>query len=311
MAERVEIFYPGFVKKAITFSIDDGNIRCDRMMLDIVRPAGILGTFNLCAPKPEMTAEDYREMYRGYEISNHTLMHTYAFLDGVEYNISDEPCDPERRDPNYIYRHKDNSRIYYVCRGENRWRLITDADTYIEGIDECKLRLEEIFGEGSVRGFVWPFGEQRNDQIKEYVRRAGYYGVRKSSTIGSATGFSVPSDFSEWSCNARHLNLLEVMAEYESYPDDGELKMFAFGVHSSDFERDGRWDDLREFARKYGERQDEFWYATVGEIYDYVTACGKLEITDKFVRNHSDITLYVKIDGERREISANEEIIAP
>ena len=153
MADRIELCYPGFLKKAVTFSIDDGNLKYDGMMLDILRPAGIKGTFNLCAPKPEMTGEDYRKMYMGYEIANHTLLHPHAFADGVEYKVSDEIYDPENRDPEYIYRHKDNPKLYYFCRRDDRWRLITDADTYIEGIDECKARLEEIFGEGSVRGF--------------------------------------------------------------------------------------------------------------------------------------------------------------
>jgi hypothetical protein len=277
-------------------------------MLDIVRPAGILGTFNLCAPKPELTREEYIERYSGYEISNHTLLHTYVFEDGVEYIFKDEVYTPDSAEPGYLYRHKDNPRLYYFCRGTNRWRLITDADTYIEGIDEGKARLEGIFGEGSIRGFVWPFFAQNNQKVRSYIAKAGYYGVRKSSTVGSSTGFALPADFKEWSCNARHSDLLPLMQEYMDYPDDGELKFFAFGVHSADFERDSKWDDLREFAKRYGGRSGELWYATVGDIYDYVTAVRKLRITDRSVQNPSDITLYLKIDGKCIELSQNGEI---
>ena len=308
MADRIELCYPGFVKKALTFSIDDGNIRCDKMMLDIVRPAGIIGTFNLCAPKPEMSREDYLEMYAGYEISNHTLSHTYAFCDDVEYSISDEVYKQGNADPLYIYRCEDNPSLYYVCRGENRWRLITDADTYIKGIDDCKAALEEIFGEGSVRGFVWPFGEQKNSKIKEYIKSAGYYGARKSSTVGSSDGFILPEDFTEWSCNARHNDLLSLMEEYMSCPEDGELRMFAFGVHSADFDRDDRWDDLREFARRYGNRPSEIWYATVGEIYDYRTAIDSLIISENRVENPSMVKIYLKINGEGKVIEPGSEI---
>ena len=40
-------FFPGWVRKSVTFTIDDGNIKMDKKFLDIVKPAGILGTFNL------------------------------------------------------------------------------------------------------------------------------------------------------------------------------------------------------------------------------------------------------------------------
>ena len=309
MADRVEIFYPGFVKKALTFSIDDGNIKYDRMMLDIVRPAGILGTFNLCAPKPELTREEYIEMYSGYEISNHTLLHTYAFLDDTEYNFKDEIYIPGACDPSYIYRHKDDPSLYYICRGNDRWRLITDADTYIKGIDECKARLEEIFGEGSIRGFVWPFFEQNNKKIKDHIVSGGYYGIRKSGPVGSSTGFALPDDFSAWGCNARHTNLLALMDEYMLCPDDGELKFFSFGVHSADFERDSKWDDLREFACRYGGRHDILWYATVGEIFDYVSAVKTLLISDDCVKNPSDVAIYLRLDGKDTVIDPKREIL--
>ena len=44
---KIGIYYPGFTRKAITFSIDDGDIPNDVKFLEIVRPAGILGTFNI------------------------------------------------------------------------------------------------------------------------------------------------------------------------------------------------------------------------------------------------------------------------
>ena len=98
------------------------------------------------------------------------------------------------------------------------------------------------------------------------------------------------------------------MEEYASYPDDGELKLFAFGVHSADFERDGSWDDLREFAARYGGRNQEYWYATVGEIYDYQAAVKMLAISDNIVRNPSDTEVYITVDGDRVAVGARSEI---
>ena len=47
---KVEVFYPVWTKKSLTFSIDDGNIALDRKFLRIVNPAGLHGTFNLVTP---------------------------------------------------------------------------------------------------------------------------------------------------------------------------------------------------------------------------------------------------------------------
>ena len=82
------------MRKSVTFTIDDGNIPTDKKLLDIVRPAGILGTFNMCGAS-DLTPEEYREMYRGYEIANHVRYHPKVIDPAVEYTISDEPFDTE------------------------------------------------------------------------------------------------------------------------------------------------------------------------------------------------------------------------
>ena len=89
------------------------------------------------------------------------------------------------------------------------------------------------------------------------------------------------------------------MEKYEAYPDDGELKFFAFGVHAIDFERDARWDDLKTFAAKYGNRPDTYWYASVEDIFDYEEAVKSLTVTDTSITNPTKITVYFELDGEK------------
>lgn len=43
--------YPGWTRKAITFTIDDGVLDMDRKFMNILNPAGIRGAFNLCSHK--------------------------------------------------------------------------------------------------------------------------------------------------------------------------------------------------------------------------------------------------------------------
>ena len=97
------------------------------------------------------------------------------------------------------------------------------------------------------------------------------------------------------------------MADFDSYEDDGELKMFAFGVHAKDFETYGKWDDLEEYARLYGNRQEDFWYATNRQIFEYEDALKMLVITDEKITNPSDIDLFVTINGVKTIIFANSE----
>ena len=93
---KVDInFFPGWTRKSVTFSIDDGNIPMDTKFLSIVRPAGILGTFNLCSHwTDKMSPAEYREFYRGYEIANHCKYHPQVFSDTMRFVISDEKFDP-------------------------------------------------------------------------------------------------------------------------------------------------------------------------------------------------------------------------
>ena len=84
-------FFPGWTRKSISFTIDDGNMTWDRKFIDITRPHGIRGTFNLCRDRLPEDAELCREFYRGYEIANHCNYHPFALRDDVEYKYADTP----------------------------------------------------------------------------------------------------------------------------------------------------------------------------------------------------------------------------
>ena len=89
---KVEIFFPGWTKKSVTFTIDDGNIKFDTKFLGILKPRGILGTFNLCEPN-RATPDEYRELYEGYEIANHCKHHPLLFDEGQPFIVCDDEFD--------------------------------------------------------------------------------------------------------------------------------------------------------------------------------------------------------------------------
>ena len=304
-------YYPGWTRKAITFSIDDGILDMDKKFMDIVEPYGIRGTFNLCSDRlNKMTPAEYREFYRGHEIANHCKYHPTAFIDGEEYDISDEPFNPETADTKKLYPYDGEEGLYHAVRPWGGWMKRATAETYIRLIEESHRELEAVFGEGSVRCFVWPYIRQNNKRLTDYVDSIPYYyGERIDTCVGVDPDvyFAPPSDEHFYLC-ARQKNLLDMAASFEALPDDGGLKFFCFGVHSIDYEKADKWGELESFARTYGARPEDYFYATVAEIYDYATATRSLLITETEITNPSNIDLYVKIDGERRIVKAKRSI---
>lgn len=289
-------FYPGFVRKAISFTIDDGNVPMDKKFLDIVKPHGILGTFNLCSNNMKaFDADGYVDFYKGYEIANHCKYHPFAMRDDTEYAFSDDTFDEATADGTKLY--KTDIEGMYFFKAANGWRRMATTEMYCKFADDCRDELERVFGKGSVKGFVWPYSMQNNAAVFEHLKNSGYQSIRKTGETGNSTGFALPADRTIWSYNANHRSLLKWAEKYEDYEDDGQLKFFCFGVHSIDFERDNNWNELEEFARKYGDRPSEFWYATVADIFDYEDAVKALKIKDNCIVNDSDIKLYAKVDG--------------
>lgn len=308
--KKIEFVYPNLSKKAITFTIDDGNMLTDKIFKDILEPYGFKGTFNLCSHShTSLDRSVYREFYKGYDIANHCKYHPGVFKDNEpRKEISLEPFDKNTSDTSYIYPTEFDSELYHISdRNGQRWGKITSAEHYVELVDAGKAELEEIFARDNIRDFVWPGGQQKSAYVEKYLT-ARYRSVRKASATRDTTNFDFPEDLHHWSYNATHADLIEVMEKFESYPDDNKLKLYALGVHSADFEKFEKWDDLRQFARRFGNRQSEFWYASVSDIFDYALAMKSLKISGTEITNPSDITLFIKVDGRVLEITANETV---
>ena len=177
MAHNVDVkFYPGWTRKAITFSIDDGILDMDRKFMDILEPYGIKGAFNLCSERlNKMSPEEYREFYRGHEIANHCKYHPAAFIDGCEYDIADEKFDPATADTSKLYPYEGEPGLYHTVRPWGGWMKRADTDAYIRLIEESHAELEAIFGEGSIRAFVWPYIRQDNKRLTDYVASIPHY----------------------------------------------------------------------------------------------------------------------------------------
>ena len=296
-------YYPGFVKKAISFTIDDGNYPLDKKLMDIVGPAGITGAFNLCGDdrRPSgISDEEYRALYKGYEIANHAHHHPMVLFPSDEVELSDKPFDAKTADlsdKTTIYK-SDVEGMYFKSFGRYFGKVACE-DTYIRLVEEGKRQLDKIFGKESISAFVWPYREQASEKVKAYLKSAGYKSVRRTGTAD----FSIPEDKMSWCYNAIHSNLLERAEEYDSL-DSEELTFFCFGVHSHDFENANCWDVLESFAEKYGRRLD-FYYATPSEIFNYADAAESLIVTEGAIENPSDIDVFITVNGTKTTVPAH------
>lgn len=80
----MEFVYPQGLKKALTFSYDDGRV-FDRRLVEIFNRHGLKGTFHLNsgtlgahAPNGDfVTPEEVRSLYQGHEVACHTVTHLH------------------------------------------------------------------------------------------------------------------------------------------------------------------------------------------------------------------------------------------
>jgi len=291
--EKQMFCFPGFTKKAISFTIDDGNVRLDKKFIDIVKPAGIFGTFNLCGKDRQgnMTDEEYREFYRGFEIANHCVAHPKVITEEMKASIVNEPFDPSTANTACIYP-TDMEGVYHKYY-TSWWGTVATEEAYCRLVKKGRQELESVFGKGNIRGFVWPYGTQDSDVVKEYLYRE-YESVRRT---GEAD-FELPGDRRCWSYNATHKDLIERAEEFSRIEDDGKLRFFCFGVHSHDFENASCWHVLEAFAQRFGNRREDYWYATVGQVFDYEDAINAATVEDGIITNNSDIPIYLRCGGE-------------
>ena len=325
-------YFPGFTRKTVTFTLDDGLEEYDSKVIEILRPAKITGTFNICDAeynKDIYSLATYLALYEGFEIANHHILHTTGERDGFDYSqytFTDSPL-PAASEQDYNVFYKNYTKVdadgngvkeyvpegfyyvhYSVYGSSAGWHPFATDETYIKYLELTTDRIEDVFGEGSVVGFAYPHG-QVPPAVKEYLKNAGYLYARKTGNLGAKTDFALPTDRFAWTYNADHNSLLSVMAQFDAVEDDGKLRMFSFGVHAKDFETADKWDDLRTFAELYGNREDDFWYATNREIFEYEDALNALEVTSEKIINSSDVDVYVKVDGVKTVIEAHSEYV--
>lgn len=240
--------YPGGVRKAVTFSYDDGCID-DLRLVEIFNRYKVKGTFNfnsyrLLNDKNGATVEDALKMIAdGHEIAVHGKCHK----------------------ANGISRPVDGIRDVLLCREE------------LEGA------LNEI-----IRGMAYPdTGITNFSGITDYNCVKNYLtdlGIAYARTLGGDNNrFEIPKDWHAWmpTCHHNNKEIDRYIDEFISldlennYSAMRHPRLFYVWGHAYEFTNDDNWQHIESVCRKLGGRND-IWYATNIEIYDYVKAYNSL-----------------------------------
>ncbi|MBQ2968308.1 MAG: polysaccharide deacetylase family protein [Clostridia bacterium] len=230
--------FPGGKLRALTFSYDDGCLD-DIRLSDTLTKYGLKGTFNFTA-RAKISVEDAKKhiLDNGHEIAVHGAEHMAAGLTPVTRGIRD--------------------------------------------VLDCRLNLEKTYNR-IVRGMAYADSgiiKFENGvtypQVKQYLRELGITYAR--TLHGDNDGFKLPFDWHAWvpTCHHKNPNLLEWADAFLAPVEGGRFKyetprLFYIWGHSYEFTNDQNWALLDRICEKFAGR-DDVWYATNGEIYEYVTA---------------------------------------
>lgn len=270
MGKRFDsLVFPGGKSKAFTLSYDDGVVQ-DRRLAELFRNYGLKCTFNLGSG-----LLGHREIARAPGKKE---------LDVSKVSPQEVP---------QVYR-------THEIAGHGLYHSALDAvGTPLAAyeITEDKRALEGIVGK-PLKMFAYPFGFF-NEDVKQMLRMAGYQGAR---TVKSTHDFRLPEDFLEWNptCHHNDEKLMELAKAFvEGFPF-GPMLFYVWG-HAYEFDGDGNWDVIEELAEFMAGHDDTVWFATNGEIIDYVNAYRRLEyaVDGSVIYNPSavDVTIRTSWDA--------------
>ncbi len=261
--------------KVLTLSYDDAVI-FDKRLIEIMDKNGIRGTFNI----------------------NSNLYHP----ENTPRESGQERLTLSEAKELYI-----NSGHEVAVHGFNHTVLdLSEETNIIYEISEDRKALERDYGV-VVRGMAYPYGSH-NQKVFDCISRCG---ICYSRNVSSTKNFSFPDNWLAWRPTCHHsepelMNLAKKFAETENrYPIKNG--MFYLWGHSYEFDRNNNWNVIEEFCQYMGGRED-IWYATNIEIFDYVQAYNRLQVSfdGQIVHNPTTTDVWFMSDYKTYCVKAGE-----
>lgn len=273
MVKCMYLRFPNFRQKALTLSYDDG-VTADKKLIDIMSKHGLKGTFNINSGKFATEGGGFR-LTQEEAVALYTRSGNEVAIHGVHH-----------------------IPLTYV-----------DSAMCINEIFTDRQSLEKIFAK-PVQGMAYANGVY-NDEVVDTLKKCG---VLYARTTKSTEAFEIPEDWLRLPTTCHHKNprLMELADLFLAEPAQrnfwtNRAKLFYLWGHSYEFDNDGNWHIIEEFAERVGGR-DDVWYATNMEVYEYVRAYKRLQFSsnEDFVYNPSSIDVYLDYFGKEVCVKAGE-----
>ena len=233
--------WPGFLRKAVTLSYDDGVIY-DRRLIEIMDKHGLKGTFNI---NSGMFATDEKSR----RLSEAAAVNLYA-----------------------------NSPHEVAVHGVRHISLplVGEAVATADVVND-RINLERIFGR-MVTGMAYANGAY-SDEVVNILERVGIDYARTTVSTERfdvpTDWLRMPA-----TCHHKNPRLMELAEAFiedkggRNFWWSPPLLFYLWG-HSYEFNDADNWEIIERFAEYIGNR-DDVWYATNGEIYNYCRAFDSL-----------------------------------
>ena len=116
----------------------------------------------------------------------------------------------------------------------------------------------------------------------------------------STHGFDIPEDFLRWdpTCHHDDEKLMELAHKFVEDASFGPMLFYVWG-HAYEFDGKDNWQKIEELAEFISRYEDRVWFASNGEIMDYVNAYRRLEYSADGLTIYNPSALDVTIRMER------------
>ena len=272
MGKRLDfMLFPGGKNRAMTFSYDDGVVQ-DRRLVELFNRYHVKGTFNL---------------------------NTATLGIQAEANFGGKHMDISKVSPEEVATLYEGHEVggHSLCHSS-----LPNIGTSLamHELVEDRISLEKLSGK-MVRFFAYPFGTY-NEDVKQLVRMAGYMGAR---TVVSTHTFEIPQDFMEWHATCHHNDpqLMELARQFVEAPPFFPMLFYVWG-HAYEFDDNDNWSVMEGLVAYLAEHKDKIWFATNGEILEYLNAYHRLEysVDGSLIYNPSAIDVTIRTGMEQTEL---------
>lgn len=163
-------------------------------------------------------------------------------------------------------------------------------------LQKDKANLEKLF-KREIKGFAVPF-DYYSELIESCVKQSGFSYARISEESHS---FIPQTDYYKWKATVFHTDSEPDKLTQQFLETNENLAVFQIAGHSYDLDIENMWDRVESVFVQISSQKKIVPLTTI-EIVEYLQAMEKAEITEKYIKNNSNISLWFSVCGKAYEI---------